>query len=736
MKHRVFLIAALIVCVLGGLDASAENTAYANESGNAQPDGRPVLETIPSTADKNEYVARHKEEWGMIYERLSKAYQSYERKARIAQPNLILVGVPQSLVNGADLRNGAKKTFGKTSLRIVPCRSSNDALMHTLYSTFAESLNSTLPTTWDKIKAVDTPFDFSSNYSSGSFLTAAFYNTEVYIHSEGKPVSATDLKPAFDFATGLFNDYKTVKDGKKVDYLDLKPEAVKLAADQTGTVFKIDCPYREAYRNLKNEFYVLAVSDKGELSVEKAYYHFGGRDSVPENFPLRLLERDTVEGKTFFYHVADSGEATAYPALADIPDTVFLKLPEGETSAEVTFYFISKDGEQYAAQKVELNVPEGTEPRTISSKPTVYDIQGEIYGTGRKPLDKVKMDVEFLDESDPERGATEREEMTFDSAFRLVTFGYPETQLKLTFSRDGYVSSSHLFTPEVLRAEQESNRIRSIEEILSPMRDRYMDASDREIVLKKKINHTMVNLPADMIHISGELKYDPANNTRIVCDLSEVEQGKVQLKTVDLKTPPGSRYLEIELFYNSRWNIELNYPLGIPLDRTIDLPPDCFPIVTPSSVRIHYRTPDENDRFQPIRNLGVPGETKYTFDNYLDRDKVAPEDWYLDGARERQRSYWEETLKIILDEKPYVREMVDRICYETGKDLDLPPKESDGNGTAVAFAFLKCGKHCGKIGIRHVCVQFNPDDPKKSTATLEFELHINKAENDRNLTVR
>jgi len=36
-------------------------------------------------------------------------------------------------------------------------------------------------------------------------------------------------------------------------------------------------------------------------------------------------------------------------------------------------------------------------------------------------------------------------------------------------------------------------------------------------VLKKKFSRTLVNIPADMIHISGELKYDPANNTRIVC---------------------------------------------------------------------------------------------------------------------------------------------------------------------------------------------------------------------------
>jgi len=343
MKHRVFLIAALFACVLGGLDASAENTAYANESGNAQPDGRPVLETIPSTADKNEYVARHKEKWGAIYERLFKAYQSYERKARIAQPNLILVGVPQSLANGADLRNGAKKTFGKTSLRIVPCRSSNDALMHTLYSTFAESLNSTLPTTWDKIKAVDTPFDFSSNYSSGSFLNAAFYNTEIYIHSEGNPLSATDLKPAFDFATGLFNDYKTVKDGKKVDYLDLKPEIEQNVEEKTEIRFRMDCAFRDQHRNLKDKFWLLAVSDKGELAVDKAASYFKKRQNI-------------LTGKV--YYVSDRDEGKQYDSIPDLPATVFLTLPEGEKSATLTFYFISKEGTQYSAQSITLNVPE------------------------------------------------------------------------------------------------------------------------------------------------------------------------------------------------------------------------------------------------------------------------------------------------------------------------------------------------------------------------------------------
>ena len=560
-------------------------------------------------------------------------------------------------------------------------------------------------------------------------LYASCFNAAISISMQDqdlkRPLPLSELEPAFSFVTDLFHGYEKQPDVKQVDYFDLKPEAVKLAADQTGTVFKIDCPYREAYRNLKNEFYVLAVSDKGELSVEKAYYHFGGRDSVPENFPLRLLERDTVEGKTFFYHVADSGEATAYSTLADIPDTVFLTLPEGETSAEVTFYFISKDGEQYAAQKVELNVPEGTEPRTIASEPTIYDIQGEIHGTVGKALDKVRMDVEFIDASDPERGATDRETATFDSAFRLVQFGYPETQLKLTFSRDGYVSSNLLVTPEELHAEQERSRSRSR---AAELFDRDTAPADRDIVLKKKFSRTLVNLPADMIHISGELKYDPANNTRIVCDLSEVEQGKAQLKTTDMETPPGSRYLEFKILYSQITPFDLN------------IPPDRLLLNVPRLAAVYYRSEEENAGFRSIQNYGIPEKNPYTFENYLDRDKTAPEDWYLDGARELQMNYGGESISFALRNKPYILSLLDRIRRETGADIRTPD-ESYFNSSRVAaspevFAFLKCGKHYGKIGIRNVRVEFNPDDPKKSTATLEFELHINKAENDRNLTVR
>ena len=651
----------------------------------------------------------------------------YQRADRPSEPIRVQEGDRTRLIP-AEWKDDVTEIPGKVRLTISPLRSSKYALTNTIRSTYLRAGGSQRPSSWNFDCAVETPFDFSFNYSPGKqmSLTASYFNAAISILMQDedlkRPLPLSELRPAFSFVTDLFHGYEKQPDVKQVDYFDLKPEAVKLAADQTGTVFKIDCPYREAYRDLKNELYVLAVSDKGELSVEKAYYHFGGRDSVPESFTLTNFKRDTIEGKTFFYHVADSGEATAYPALADIPDTVFLTLPEGETSAEVTFYFISKDGEQYAAQKVELAVPEGAEPRTIAATPTVYDIQGEFYGTVGKALDKVKMDVEFLDASDPERGATDREEAAFDSAFRLVTFGYPETQLKLTFSRDGYVSSSQIFTPEELRAEQESARSRSG---ASSLFDRDMDAADREIVLKKKINHTMVNLPADMIHISGVLKYDPANNTRIVCDLSEVDQGRVQLKTTDLETPPGSRWLEVRLEFNE-----------LSPDPTL-YPPRLLPVLIPSRSFVSYRSGDEDDGLTWMSTRGDPA---YTFGNFSDYGRIAKEDMFsdYDGGPRKKRYQKNEIEFHVYPQDPYYQELMD---WAAGKI----PKDEPGTRTAgkefehekkEEFQFLKCGKHYGKFAIGHLRLVFNPADPKLTEATVDIDLYINKAENDRNLTVR
>ncbi|MBQ4290530.1 MAG: hypothetical protein II719_04975, partial [Clostridia bacterium] len=281
-----------------------------------------------------------------LYERFAAEYRKYPKKARTPGPNRILCSVPEKAsieletkrlyqradrpsepirvqegdrtrLIPAEWKDDVTEIPGKVWLTIAPLRSSKYALTSTIRSTYERAGGSQRPSSWNFDCAVETPFDFSFNYSPGKQMSlyASCFNAAISISMQDqdlkRPLPQSELNPAFSFVRKLFRGYEGRTDVKQVEYFDLRPEAVKFAENQAGTVFKIDCPYREAYRDLKNEFYVLAVADKGELSVEKAYYHFGKRDSVPESFTLTNFKRDTIEGKTFFYHVADSGEATA-----------------------------------------------------------------------------------------------------------------------------------------------------------------------------------------------------------------------------------------------------------------------------------------------------------------------------------------------------------------------------------------------------------------------------------------
>ena len=100
---------------------------------------------------------------------------------------------------------------------------------------------------------------------------------------------------------------------------------------------------KERHNGIPQKNWVLAVSDKGELSVDKTALHFNKRENV-------------LTGKV--YYVSDRDEGKQYDSIPDLPDTVFLKLPEGEKSATLTFYFISEDGKEYSAQSITLTAPE------------------------------------------------------------------------------------------------------------------------------------------------------------------------------------------------------------------------------------------------------------------------------------------------------------------------------------------------------------------------------------------
>jgi len=84
---------------------------------------------------------------------------------------------------------------------------------------------------------------------------------------------------------------------------------------------------------MRDKHWILAVADKGELSVEKT--------------EVKALSQNS-----------------AVPP----PDTVSLTLPEDENSAELTLYFISEDGTQYSSQSITLTVP-GTPPQPPPLRP-------------------------------------------------------------------------------------------------------------------------------------------------------------------------------------------------------------------------------------------------------------------------------------------------------------------------------------------------------------------------------
>ena len=214
--------------------------------------------------------------------------------------------------------------------------------MNTISSTYTRARTSQRPSSWTGGKAIETPFDFTFNYLPGRAfrLIASYFNARISIDVEdgslAKPLPMAEMAPAFVFATGLFSDYKTAKDIRKVDYLDLKPEIEKNDGDKTGIKFRMDCAFRDQHKDMKDKFWLLAVSDKGELSLDKAIYHFKKR-------------QDLATGN--IYYISDGYEGKQH----DSPDTVFLTLPEGEKTAVLTFYFISGDGTQYSAQSITLS---------------------------------------------------------------------------------------------------------------------------------------------------------------------------------------------------------------------------------------------------------------------------------------------------------------------------------------------------------------------------------------------
>jgi len=332
-------------------------------------------------------------------------YQRYPYKAKIPDSNRILISLPHNAdrlfssilsSNSKEISSTASLLFKddydyifndysvvdsdnqlKCHVSLLQDRNARSALARAIviinkreslmefpstWNYYSNSINDTSPVYPPSFEPLffETPFDFSSNYIVGGITIHASYNnifiTLRFSRFDSGPSNQSLLQPIFyqsllqpifNQIVKLFHGHKTVKDIKKVDWLELKPEIEKNDKGKTGTTFKLVCKFRDKDREMRDRHWILAVCEEGELSVEKAEFKALSREF-----------RDKINSSV------DPNVVNFFKDAREIPDTVYLALPEGKKTAELTFYFISEDGTQYSSQRITLTVPEAEKEST------------------------------------------------------------------------------------------------------------------------------------------------------------------------------------------------------------------------------------------------------------------------------------------------------------------------------------------------------------------------------------
>ena len=380
MKHRLFLIAALFVCVLGVFAASAEDAI----SSPAQKEtGKTISVPDIHESDLKPFIFKHEGAFlrsvqnnGHIQELISKDYNTsfhfdqeehlqYSAKTllekikkypgTIVMPpaNILMISFPENieslfhtsknrtmdhqsvsseLVRSIRISDNQEKKNCSVVFRIN--ESGKHALCKNIVDTYYDYQRSSRINTWSnaRIPQKKTPFHFSAYFDTsfhGSYvLDATYYNMTINVKADSSDSDTIELiQSVFDSIVKIFHRHETIKNVPSVDYYNLTP-TVKDDSHHT-TIFKLECIVKERHNGIPQKNWVLAVSDKGELSVDK-----------------------------FFSHLTPKNETIEYSSIPNPFDAVFLTLPPGEKSATLTFYFISEDGKHYSAQSITLNAPE------------------------------------------------------------------------------------------------------------------------------------------------------------------------------------------------------------------------------------------------------------------------------------------------------------------------------------------------------------------------------------------
>ena len=335
-----------------------------------------------------------------------------------------------------------------------------------------------------------------------------------------------------------------------------------------------------------------------------------------------------------------------------------------------------------------------------------FDLQFTITDTDGKPLDGVTMELE---RSRPDvklllsGGKEEKtEKKTVDSKFRIQEKGW--TGLRLRFLKDGYYLEDRGYGFNL------SEMMNSAEASLHAVSNSTGEGESK-LLMKEDIQVKMFKgVPAaDLDGTSGTLRYDFEKGQKTVCDLSAFDQKpekpektkkttvsaedeeeeeeeyvgkkrKIEMKSFDLKTKPElTKYIELDFKRDENGEVLFDGMLQ-------DTP-------CPASYIIRLHSDDPEDGFVAVDQL-QPGFVQWV--EYEKRYPTAPETGYR-------------------------KELV----FDFGK--------RGAEGRNYQFAFVKCGRHYGKISVWPAAQDGKAKTILQVRVRIE-SLVLNRKEGDRNIS--
>ena len=329
-----------------------------------------------------------------IFNAYSSSYEHFSHKARIPDSNRILVSFPNDIESYFYEISSTQTTFNRIgrsnpvfdyymyhvflkdadmNLAMIIAPNAKNALVrnikYSIDSMWSRNTDYT-ETEKDNVALLLQLFDYTyiepskrinemGNEKHYTNASLSYYNVLLSFKAESSNQNNKLYLYLHSKIKKLFYGFESAKQIKETSYFDLNPKVIP----DTKTTFKLPLHLREQHSDIMDKHWILAVSDKGDLSLEKEEFK-----AFSEDFRSKIDISD--QKTTLFLHnthqnddlFVDSNKF--FKDAREIPDTVFLTLPEGEKTAELTFYFISEDGTQYSSQSIILTVPEDKKEST------------------------------------------------------------------------------------------------------------------------------------------------------------------------------------------------------------------------------------------------------------------------------------------------------------------------------------------------------------------------------------